>query len=993
VAAGTLLLGVSLWPGTPAASGQQPTTVAAELRDALSRAGPAERVPVLIEFERLRAPQPIALDQDLRAAEHASNLAGLLASSLAELRGSLPADLAIDLQAGVTLWISGALSAELTRAQIDSLAAHPRVRRLYYDGLVQVDLAGGLEAPAPLRWAPGLPVATQDPDGGLPWGLEVIGAPELWAAGALGQGTVVAIIDSGVDGGHPLLWRKWRGLSMSPAEAWFDPWGLSATPVDDDATGLVGHGTIVAAVAVGSLEPGDTLDTLSGVQVVEGELEVVTGVAPAAEWVAANAFENFGAETYTRLSVLLQSMQWVLDPDGDPATVSDVPDVLNNSWGFQPGGCDGVFDRAIDALELAGVPVVFAAGNRSTGFESVASPAERADLLLNAFAVGAAEQRADTIRVAENSLGGPSPCAPGAVKPEIVAPGVTMLLRKLGPRTAELRGSTAVFTSWAAPYAAGGLALLSGLNPSAGANARKDALFSTAVDLPPPGLDNRSGAGLLDLRAAAERVGGLGGVRLMLAGWAWDSLATTLTLRLHNAGAQPFPGGSAELRRRSATTALARTALAAIPPRGRGVVVFGDLPADLARDGRLTLRLEGAGAILDLAILLRRSSATSLVLTDGEIRVSLDAQGRLGRIAGPPGFEFLGRDWLTAGSFLFGRGDRVSDAAYVDVRRRQALKSNPVGSDTDWQPHDVSGQAAAADLAYGDELALRPLGASVQAWVDLVAIADSAAFLVVTNSVSFAEQGDPALAGLLLDWDLAARDSVSWDPGLSASLMTAADSSGPWVGLTTAGRAPTTHAAVPLGTPFAGEYSGGELAEPEGFAEGAKARYLRLGGLQSSSSDVSDWAQLVAVGPLRVREKIAFLIGVGRSRDALAVALDSARAYAVASGDIAPVAAGSSGLELLPAYPNPFDPTAAESISLPFLVSRGNGALEARVEIYTITGRLIHSERRELTPDSPVVPFRWSGRVANGQLAASGVYGYVIRVGGRRSWGKFVLLK
>jgi len=993
VAAGTLLLGVSLWLGAPAASGQQPTPVAAELREALTRAGPGDRVPVLIEFEQVRVPQPIALDRDLRAAEHASNLAGLFASSLAELRRSLSADLAIDLQAGVMLWIGGAITAELTPAQIDSLAAHPRVRRLYYDGLVQVDLAGGVEAPPPLLWAPGLPAATQDPDGGLPWGLEVIGAPELWAAGAVGQGTVVAIIDSGVDGEHPLLWRKWRGLSMSPAEAWFDPWGLAATPVDDDATGLVGHGTIVTAVAVGSLEPGDTLNTLSGVEIVEGELEVVTGVAPGAEWVAANAFENFGGETYTRLSVLLQSMQWALDPDGDPATVSDVPDVVNNSWGFQPGGCDGVFDRAIDALELAGVPVVFAAGNRSSGFESVASPAERADLLLNAFAVGAAEQQFETIRVAENSLGGPSPCAPGAVKPEIVAPGVTVLLRNLGPRRAEVRGMTGAFTSWAAPYAAGALALLSGLNPSASANARKDALFSTAVDLPPPGLDNRSGAGLLDLPAAAERVGGLGGVRLLLAGWAWDSLATTLTLRLDNAGTQPFPGGSAELRLRSGRSALARAAVPAIPPRGRGVVVFADLPADSASDGRFTLHLEGGGAALDLAILLRSSTATSLLLTDGEVRVSLDAQGRLGRIAGPPGFEFLGRDWLTAGSFLFGRGDQVSDAAYVDVRRRQALKSNPVGSDTDWQPHDASGQATAPDLTYGDELALRPLGASVQSWVDLVAIGDSAAFLVVANSVTFAQQGDPALAGLLLDWDLGARDSVSWDPGLGASLMTAADSSGPWVGLTTAQRAPTTHAAVPLGTPLAGEYSGGELAEPEGFAERAKARYLRLGGLQSSNSDASDWAQLVAVGPLQVGAKLAFLIGVGRSRAALAVALDSARAYAVASSDIAPPAAGSGGLELLPAYPNPFDPTDVEFINLPFLVSRGSEALEARVDIYTITGRRIYWERRTLTPDSPVVPFRWSGRTANGELAASGVYGYVIRVGGQRSWGKFVLLK
>ena len=255
----------------------------------------------------------------------------------------------------------------------------------------------------------------QDPSGGRPWGLLAMGAPEVWAAGATGQGSVVAIIDSGVDGNHVLLRRKWRGLSTSPQQGWFDPWGLTAVPVDDDATGGIGHGTIVATVAVGSLEPGDTLIEVGGsILVVQDELEVVTGVAPGAEWVAANAFEFFGGGSYTRRSILLQSMQWVLDPDGDPATTSDIPDVVNNSWGFPPGTCDGLFDRAIDALEAAGVPVVFAAGNVSPGFDTVAAPANRADLLLNAFAVGAAQLSDGEIVVADNSLGGPSPCAPVA---------------------------------------------------------------------------------------------------------------------------------------------------------------------------------------------------------------------------------------------------------------------------------------------------------------------------------------------------------------------------------------------------------------------------------------------------------------------------------------------------------------------------------------------------------------------------------------------------
>ena len=40
-----------------------------------------------------------------------------------------------------------------------------------------------------------------------------------------------------------------------------------------------------------------------------------------------------------------------------------------------------------------------------------------------------------------------------------------------------------------------------------------------------------------------------------------------------------------------------------------------------------------------------------------------------------------------------------------------------------------------------------------------------------------------------------------------------------------------------------------------------------------------------------------------------------------------------------------------------------------------------------------LAPFRWDGRLANGEPAATGVYGYVIRVGGQKRVGRFVLLR
>lgn len=987
-----LLLSLGLWPLPHAATGQQPSTVSAELAEALTRTATGERIPVLIQVDLQDGPRPLAVRREFRAAEQASNLAGLYSTSAARLRAELPADLAVDLDAGRVLWIGGAIAAELTAAQVQMLESQPGVQRLHYDGLVEVGLAAR-PTESGLLWSPGLPVA-QDPGGGLPWGLEAVGAPELWARGATGDGTVVAIIDSGVDGNHPLLWRKWRGLSGAASEAWFDPWGLTETPVDDDNTGGVGHGTLVATVAVGSLEPGDTLIRFGQPQVVVDELEVVTGVAPGAEWVAANAFEIFGGVTYTRRSVLLQAMQWVLDPDGDPATVSDIPDVVNNSWGYPPGGCDGLFDRAIDALEAGGVPVVFAAGNRSAGFETVASPAERADLLLNAFAVGAAVREDGRIVVAENSLGGPTPCAPGAVKPEVVAPGDVPVVRNGGPHTAVVAGRSGAFTSWAAPHAVGALALLSGLNPFASANDLKAALFSTATDLDPPGLDNRSGAGFIDLVAAAQRIGGLGAVDIVLAGWSWDSTNASLTLDLQNRGSGAFPGGSAELRHRPSGVLLASAPAPAIPPRRRSEMTFAGLGAELVPGARLSLRLESDGAVLELPLSLSAASATAVVLADGAVRFSLDGRGRLGRVAGTPGFEFLGGDWLIGGAFLFGDGEHVSDAAYVDVLQRPGLKSNPVGSDTDWRDIEVISLGRSAEIAFSDDRALLPLGATVEQTTDLVALGDSGAFVALKATVELRARRNVPLAGVLLDWDLAGRDTVYWDPALRASVMTAADSSGPWVALATTPGPPTTHAAVPLGTPLGGFYvvgpDAGVLAKPEGFGDGEKALYMRLGGPPTSESEITDWAQLVTVGPLRGGESTTFLIAAGESPSALAAALDSARAFAGGTGS---AAAAARSFELLPAYPNPFDPTAGDAINLPFLVDRSSEPVQAVLDIYTIAGQLIYSERRTLEPDAPIEPFRWSGTLADGGAAASGVYGYIIRVGDAKKYAKFVLLK
>lgn len=976
--------------------GQQVSVLTPRLREVLDRSQPQERVPVLIELSRQEAPRPIGPDPEMRAARHAADLAALYGSTLQDVRTGVASDLAADLAAGELLWIGGAVALRTTPDRIELLADRPDVRTIYWDGLERVELAARSRlARAFPEGLGGLGTRTlgQDLGDGRPRGLEAVGAPELWATGATGEGAIIAIIDSGVDGEHPLLSRKWRGLSTSASEAWFDPWGLSDRPVDDNPTGGVGHGTIVATVALGGLGAGDTLIETGGTRrVVEGDLEVVTGVAPGAEWIAANAFEEFGDGTYTRRSILLQSMQWALDPDGDPITASDVPDAVNNSWGFLPGRCDGIFDRAIDALELAGIPVVFAAGNRTAGFDTVAAPANRADLLLNAFSVGAVRQRGDEFVPAENSLGGPSPCAPGAVKPEVAAPGVVPLVRALGPRTVQVLGGTGPFTSWAAPHASGALALLRGLNARASSDELKAALFSTSRDLPPPGLDNRSGAGLIDVRSAAGRVGGLGAVLLELSSWNWEPGDSLLTLDLRNRGDAPFPGGEAELRRRSGDEPLGRARAPAVGARGRATIRFADLALDLHSDPGFRLRLASELGVLDLPLLLRLGSSNRVQVRAGDVTLSLDASGRLGRVAGPVGLEFLGGDWLTAGAFLLADDRRVSDVAYVDVQGRSRLKEDPVSTDTDWSGEIVEEGGATATIAFDDRQSLRPMGSSVESRVQLVQPSDSGAFAVIRVTIDHPPGGGAPTAGLLLDWDFESGDRVLWDRGLRASVMGSAGSGGPWAALTTAPRSPTTHAGIPLGrTSAAGDFvvGSGLLAQP--FTDEQKGRLLRLGAAAAPRAEATDWAQMVGIGPIGRGGSVTFVIAISATRAGLGDLLERARD--LAEGGEVSVADGDGGLTLLPPFPNPFDPSRGQVVHFPYLVRRATGTVRASLTVHTIAGRLVHEERRELRPGDPAEPFRWDGRLDGGAMAASGVYGYILRVGDERQAGRFVLLK
>jgi subtilisin family serine protease len=344
------------------------------------------------------------------------------------------------------LWIVNAIAVTATPAVIRELAAHPDVREIRPNVVVPAP-------PAPPAAATPAPAETN---------VALVNAPALWDLGYRGQGIVVANMDTGVDVTHPDLAGRWRGGTNS----WYDPNGEHpATPTD-----VSGHGTWTMGVMVGGDAGGSSV-----------------GVAPDATWIAVKIFNDQGTATAAGIH---QGFQWLLDPDGNPAT-ADAPDVVNDSWAMSAPGCLLDFQPDLASLRAAGILPVFAAGNYGPQPDSSRSPANNPE----AFAVGATDD-AD-ILYPYSSLG-PSPCGQ-PVYPQLAAPGV-------GIHTTDLYGLYAdtTGTSVAAPHVAGALALLLQAFPGLPADRQAAALENSAVDLGAAGADDSYGHGRLDVLAAYQ---------------------------------------------------------------------------------------------------------------------------------------------------------------------------------------------------------------------------------------------------------------------------------------------------------------------------------------------------------------------------------------------------------------------------------------------------------------------------------------------------------
>lgn len=318
--------------------------------------------------------------------------------ALAQRRARLSDDLSRRVAAGdaqIDVIVHG------SRADVEALAGRHavRVKRFLRSGAVLDVTAGQLAAireDAPVDHLSSDAVVRSSVD----WAREAIGADQLWAGlGAFprplsGRGTVVAVIDSGVDVMHSAL----RGRVLASVDF-----------TGGDGSDGYGHGTHVASL-------------IAGAAGAAAETADYAGVAPGARIVSLRVLDDHGAG---RASDVIEAIDWVVENQhrygirvinlslGGPVTQSYEDDPL----------CEAA-ERAI----AAGITVVAAAGNFGQTpdgkqiFGGITTPAIHPGVI----AVGALDTRGTAVRsddrIAKFSSRGPT-MYDQLIKPDLVAPG------------------------------------------------------------------------------------------------------------------------------------------------------------------------------------------------------------------------------------------------------------------------------------------------------------------------------------------------------------------------------------------------------------------------------------------------------------------------------------------------------------------------------------------------------------------------------------------
>ncbi|MFZ5433120.1 MAG: S8 family serine peptidase, partial [Calditrichota bacterium] len=356
-------------------------TLTPGLTDAYSRAADPELLPVLITLADSASASRMA-EQLATEGLPLAQIHQRVMDSLTSQAAARPAELLRLLETMTTngtaravrpFWITNVIAAELTRSAAETLVEQTGIEEIGLDETVT------LQRNQPLL-----------SDGGAQ-SLSAIGALDVWLKGTRGDGCIVCVIGDGLASTHPALKNNWRGKTAPASECWYDKNGGPPASCGSESSYLLG---LLCGAPAGN--------------------NPATGVAPAANWIAANIF----CAGTARLSDVLAAYQWAADPDGNSATVNDVPDAILSPWQVN-SDCLGAEPshvwQFVANLEALGPLPVFAAS-------SLQAPAS----LPQCFTIGNLDIRGGQSMPEASAPQGPSPCDPRITKPDLSAPGAAV---------------------------------------------------------------------------------------------------------------------------------------------------------------------------------------------------------------------------------------------------------------------------------------------------------------------------------------------------------------------------------------------------------------------------------------------------------------------------------------------------------------------------------------------------------------------------------------
>ncbi len=438
LAAAILALPVS---AAPASAAQAPERLDDEVTQRLQTTAESQRIPVIIEGAPDRGAQASGANRAQRAEDRVRSSGGHVIGTSSLL---------------------GASVAELTPAEIRTLAADPSVGRIHIDAEVKASAVGATDTSAS-----GLtPIVFQ----------QTVGAPDAWKSGDSGQGVTVAVLDTGIDNNNAAF-----GARVKARVDFIDP----AHPAQGDPAG---HGTHVAGIVAASRNVPSP------------------GIAPDASLVSVRVLD---AQGRSRLSTVILGLEWVVAHKSSLG----IRVVVMALGAPAVGGYRE--DPLAAAAELAwhsGLVLVTAAGNAGPGGGTIQTPG--IDPLV--LTVGASDDHGTAVSSDDSipTWSSVGPTTDGLAKPEVVAPGRKIVSVRVPGSTLDLQspnhieGPTTIRfsgTSEAAAVAAGAAALLINQRPELSPDQTKALLVSAARPLRGVSAATQ-GAGLINVpRALAAR--------------------------------------------------------------------------------------------------------------------------------------------------------------------------------------------------------------------------------------------------------------------------------------------------------------------------------------------------------------------------------------------------------------------------------------------------------------------------------------------------------